>query len=105
MNNQKRKVKIDEEYKNDQFVRRIQRKVKNIESKNIDDEQNTSLVREALFYRFKGCQEQQNLMEMNGKMECPICKLMVKNLQLHLNKTPCFNRVDMDHFETNYELY
>ena len=32
-------------------------------------------------------------------MECPICKVVIKHVKLHLSKTiKCSNNIDMDHF-------
>ena len=40
------------------------------------------------------------------KMECPFCRLAVKNLQLHFSrKVECGEKVDMNHFSNRFETY
>jgi hypothetical protein len=39
-------------------------------------------------------------------MECPFCRLAVKNLQLHFSrKVECGEKVDMNHFSNRFETY
>ena len=43
--------------------------------------------------------------EKDGKIECPFCKLLVKNIKLHLNKNVCINEIDYAHFEVRFNVY
>ena len=44
--------------------------------------------------------------QMQGKMKCPICKAMVKNVNLHFQRRlECGNNVDMAHFQSNFQEY
>ena len=39
-------------------------------------------------------------------MECPLCKIAVKNVHLHLTRmSNCGNKIDMDHFSNTFETY
>ena len=43
---------------------------------------------------------------VNEKMECPICQIVVKNVQLHFRKKAgCCDKIELDHFNKTYEDY
>ena len=61
---------------------------------------------ENLSYRLKGETEQHPVKELEGKMECPFCKIAAKNLHIHLSrKRECGDKIDMDHFSSKFENY
>jgi len=62
-------------------------------------------LHEQLFYRLRGSGNEQIFGETDGKFECPICKMKVKNIQIHLNKNSCINQIDVDHFEASFSIY
>ena len=58
-----------------------------------------------IVYKLRGSMIEKSLLENNGKFECPICRLWVKNMLLHFNKNPCINKIDVNHFETSFNHY
>ena len=43
---------------------------------------------------------------VDGKMECPICQIVTKNVQLHFQKKKgCSDKINLDHFVKTYEEY
>ena len=65
----------------------------------VEEVENSINVLPSLCYRLKGSIDEQIFTEKDGKFESPICKLLVKNIQLHFNKNFCINKVDIEHFE------
>ena len=46
------------------------------------------------------------LKEIDGKMECPFCKIVVKNVKLHfVKRIECGEKVDKDHFLPNFDQH
>ena len=59
-----------------------------------------------LCYRMKNNSQKIPIKEDAGKLECPICKLVVKNVHLHFErKKDCGKQIDMVHFSEEYERY
>ena len=53
-----------------------------------------------LWYKLINKSSTYELIEMNGKFECPICKDNVKNVKMHFEKKlACGQKIDIDHFE------
>ena len=70
-------------------------------SKNLEDCKLPTLC-----YRSKNEIRESPIKAVNGKMECPFCKLLTKNVHLHLKKmTGCSYNIDMDHFDENFKDY
>ena len=66
----------------------------------------TPISIENLSYRLKGETEQHALKELEGKVDCPFCKIAVKNIHIHLSrKRECGDKIDMDHFSSTFENY
>ena len=70
---------------------------KNIIANKVDNIQNLQLC-----YTLLGSKEKQYFFMTDGKTECPICKLLVKNISLHMNKNPCINSIDADRFTKHF---
>ena len=67
---------------------------------------NTKTIANNLCYRLKKVRKDFPITEIDGKMECPICKVRVKNLKLHLERKPeCEKCIDMVHFSESYCEY
>ena len=58
-----------------------------------------------LCYKLRGAKMEYCFVEKDGKIECPFCKLLVKNIKLHLNKNVCINEIDYAHFEVRFNVY
>ena len=59
-----------------------------------------------LSYRLKNKTKTCAIKEVEGKLECPICRLSVKNVHLHFSrKADCGDKIDMDHFSNIFETY
>ena len=55
----------------------------NFQNKKRDDS-GSPINLENLAYRLKGETEQHTMEELGGRMECPLCKITVKNIHIHL---------------------
>ena len=71
-----------------------------VQFKNFDDNSSDTLC-----YKLRGAKIEHCFVEIDGKIECPICKLLVKNIQLHLNKNFCINEIDYEHFQVCFNVY
>ena len=61
---------------------------------------------DVLFYRMKNMSKEFPIKEVDGKMECPFCKTVVKNVKLHFEKKiDCGKEVDKEHFLLIFEQY
>ena len=59
-----------------------------------------------LCYRLRDTNKEFLIKEVDNKMECPFCKILVKNVKLHFEKKlECGNRIDKDHLSTKFEQY
>ena len=59
-----------------------------------------------LCYKMKKTSQTNGIKEVGGKMECPFCKILVKNLHLHFERNGnCANNIDMTHFSQEYTRY
>ena len=59
-----------------------------------------------LCYRLKNKTKEVPIKEVDGKMKCPICQIVAKNLQLHFKKkTGCSDKINLDHFVKIHEEY
>jgi hypothetical protein len=59
-----------------------------------------------LCYKLKNKEKEYSIQEADGKMECPICRTLIKNVQLHFyRRIDCGDKVDMDHFTQIHEEY
>ena len=59
-----------------------------------------------LCYRLKDSPAEFPIKQLDGKMECPLCKIVVKNVNLHFERTlKCGNKIDRQHFSTNFHQY
>ena len=67
---------------------------------------NTKKIINNLCYRLKKIRRDLPIKEIDGKMECPFCKVGAKNLKLHLERKPeCEKNIDMAHFSESYNEY
>ena len=83
-----------------------------ISNKSMNDNEHTKemgtsedLYKIKICYRLRGSMIDKFLSEIDGKFQCPICKLLVKNIQLHFHKNLCINKIDADHFEISFDHY
>ena len=61
---------------------------------------------EDLYYRLKNSKQNNNFKEIDGKIECPICRICIKNIQIHFQrKLECGAQIDMDHFNIAHEEF
>ena len=59
-----------------------------------------------LCYKLRNKGKEFKIKEVEGKMQCPSCKIVVKNVQLHFSrKTDCGDKIDIKHFAQQYEKY
>ena len=59
-----------------------------------------------LYYKLKNKPENHAIKENAGKLECPLCKLLIKNVLLHFErKDACGKQIDMIHFSQEYARY
>ena len=59
-----------------------------------------------LTYQLKDGTEQHSIRKVGEKMECPLCKIAVKNVHLHFSrKADCGNKIDMNHFSNIFETH
>ena len=65
----------------------------------------TSLA-DNLFYKLNNKSVNYKIKNVEGKMECPFCKLLVKNIKIHFErKQECGTKIDIDHFANIFEAY
>ena len=61
---------------------------------------------ENLTYRLKNSENLNHIIEIEGKQECPFCRIKVKNVHLHFTRNIiCGGKVDMEHFSKQFETY
>ena len=61
---------------------------------------------ENLFYKLKNKSNIHKINNVEGKMECPFCKILVKNIKIHFErKIDCGNKINMAHFIQTYVAY
>ena len=61
---------------------------------------------DALCYKLKKIDTEYRIKEIDGKMECPFCKITAKNIKLHFDrKSECAENIDMVHFSERYAAY
>ena len=66
----------------------------------------TTTIINNLCYRLKKIRKDFPIKEINGKMQCPFCKVEAKNLKLHFERNPeCEKNIDMVHFLESYHEY
>ena len=71
---------------------------------NCDSEKETYIGN--LCYRLKKITKQYIIKQSDGKMECPFCKIAVKNIKLHFDRnSECAQKIDMVHFSESYNDY
>ena len=61
---------------------------------------------EYLFYQLNGKSKNYKIQDVEGKMKCPFCKTLVKNIKIHFErKLDCGNEINMAHFVQTFETY
>ena len=61
---------------------------------------------ENLFYKLKNKSKSYKIRNVEGKMHCPFCKSLVKNIKIHFERRlDCGNQIDMAHFAQAFEAY
>ena len=74
---------------------------KNADTTRKNSKQNTSF--DNIYYRLKNKSKESPIKIIDGKMECPFCKILVKNMNIHFErKLECGNKVDTDHCSINF---
>ena len=74
--------------------------------KKVNDEIEDSTSNGNLNYKLKNNSKEYPISQFDGKMECPFCKIWIKNANLHFQKKPeCGKRIDMIHFKNHFEEY
>ena len=63
-------------------------------------------IENILLYKMKNKSEEQSIKQIGGMMECPICKVPVKNVSIHFErKVECGKRIDLVDFSNKFEVY
>jgi hypothetical protein len=59
-----------------------------------------------LCYKLKNTKKEHPIQEVNGKMKCPLCSALVKNIQLHFDRNvKCSAKIDHLHFKKNFKEF
>ena len=59
-----------------------------------------------LYYTINNSDKKYFIKEVDGKSECPICRIVIKNVMLHLSKNfHCRKDIDMGHFAQIYQEF
>ena len=59
-----------------------------------------------LCYRLKNNTKELPIRQIDGKMECPFCKIVVKNVSIHFERAlQCGDKIDKNHFTTKFHQY
>ena len=95
------------EINQDEIKAKYKKKDENIQNADATKEnlnQNTNLNH--LCYQLKNKSKESPIKVIGDKMECPFCKIVVKNMKIHFErKFECGNKVDIGHFSTIFVQY
>ena len=59
-----------------------------------------------LTYKLKNKGKELKIVQDNGKMICPFCKISIKNIKINFDRhVECGRKIDMDHFLSNHNEY
>ena len=99
--NQPKYLALNSNLSRQEETRRVGKKSNNLTNDKefpaeIDNSKEGSQIKIA--YKLRGSMIEKSILEENGKFECPICRLWVKNIKLHFNKNLCINKIDANHF-------
>ena len=73
------------------------------EEKHRSHERSQEQIVKHLCYKFKGKEKEHPVTELNGKMKCPICSALVKNIKLHFDRNvKCSAEIYHLDFKTNF---